>query len=211
MVDFKGFTNEDFDVFLIDGLEARMEALKETIRPKLEKLGEYFAPTLSQVTGDEMFVHVAKHARRTINPPKDTWVAFANNSRGYKMLPHFQIGLWNTHLFIWFAVIYEAPQKEVIGARLAKKINKLFKETPKDYVWSGDHMKPDVVIHGDMTKKDLQSLFDRFQNIKKAELLCGYTIGREAVIEMGSDGLLQKIDEVFNQVAPLYKIAQNIK
>ncbi len=211
MLDFKGFTNEDFDVFLIDGLEARMEALKGTIRPKLENLGEYFAPTLSQITGDEMFVHVAKHARRTINPPKDTWVAFANNSRGYKMMPHFQIGLWNTHIFIWFAVIYEAPQKEVIGARLAKKINKLFKETPKDYVWSGDHMKPDVFIHGDMTKKELQSLFDRFQNIKKAELLCGYTIGRETVIEMGADGLIQKIDEVFNQVAPLYKIAQNIK
>lgn len=75
-MEFKGFTNEDFDVFIIDGLEARMEALKETIRPKLEALGQHFAPTLSALTGDEMFVHVAKHARRTINPPKDTWVAF---------------------------------------------------------------------------------------------------------------------------------------
>ena len=91
-MEFGGFTNEDFDVFLIDGLEARMDALKTTIRPKLEQLGAYYAPSLSALTGDEMFVHVAKHARRTINPPKDTWVAFANNPRGYKMLPHFQIG-----------------------------------------------------------------------------------------------------------------------
>lgn len=210
-MEFKGFTNEDFDVFLIDGLEARMEALKETIRPKLENLGGYFAPTLSALTGEEMFVHVAKHARRTINPPKDTWVAFAGNSRGYKMLPHFQIGLWNTHLFIWFAVIYEAPQKELIGSRFEKKINKLYKETPKDYVWSVDHMKPDTVSHGDLSKKELLSFFNRLQNIKKAELLCGYTIDREKVIQMGSEGLLQKIDEVFNQVAPLYKIAQNVK
>lgn len=43
-MEFKNFTNEDFDVFLIDGLEARMEALKETIRPKLEFLGQYFSP-----------------------------------------------------------------------------------------------------------------------------------------------------------------------
>src|SRR3954462_14851465 len=121
-MDFGGFTTEDFNVFLIDGLEARMEALKNTIRPKLEQLGEYFAPTISAITDDEMFIHVAKHARRTINPPKDTWVAFSNNSRGYKMLPHFQIGMWNTHLFIWFAVIYEAPQKNVIAESFSKKL-----------------------------------------------------------------------------------------
>jgi uncharacterized protein YktB (UPF0637 family) len=38
-MDFKSFNNEDFDVFHIDGLEARMEGLKERIRPKLESLG----------------------------------------------------------------------------------------------------------------------------------------------------------------------------
>ncbi len=120
---FTGFTSEDFDVFLIDGLEARMDALKSTIRPKLEFLGQYFAPLLTTLTSDEMFVHVAKHARRTINPPMDTWVAFANNPRGYKMLPHFQIGLWKTHLFIWFAVIYESPQKAEVGKTVRKKNN----------------------------------------------------------------------------------------
>ena len=208
---FKGFTNEDFDVFLIDGLEARMAALKETIRPKLEDLGEYFAPTISVLTDDEMFVHVAKHARRTINPPKDTWVAFSNSPRGYKMLPHFQIGLWNTHLFIWFAVIYEAPQKDKIAERFSKKITKIFKDTPKDFVWSLDHTKPEAIEHRQLTKDDLHSLFDRLQNVKKAELLCGYTINREQVIQLGSDGLIQQIEDVFNKVATLYKISLNKK
>lgn len=208
---FTGFTNEDFDVFQIDGLEERMEALKETIRPKLEALGEYFAPALTTLTGDEMFIHVAKHARRTINPPKDTWVAFANNPRGYKMLPHFQIGLWNTHLFIWFAVIYEAPQKEAIGARLAKKLTKIHKEIPKDFVWSVDHMKPETVMHGKQSKDKLKTNLDRLQTVKKAELLCGYTIDREKAVQMGSDGVIQQIEEVFKIVAPLYKIALNMK
>jgi uncharacterized protein YktB (UPF0637 family) len=210
-MDFGGFTTEDFNVFLIDGLEARMEALKNTIRPKLEQLGEYFAPTISAITGDEMFIHVAKHARRTINPPKDTWVAFANNSRGYKMLPHFQIGLWNTHLFIWFAVIYEAPQKEVIGERFIKKAGKIHKEIPKEFSWSLDHTKPDTIKHQQLTKADLLAQFERLKTIKKAELLCGYTIDRDKVIELGADGLLAQIEEVFTKVAPLYKIAQNMK
>lgn len=210
-MDFTGFTDEDFDVFLIDGLEARMDAIKSTIRPKLEGLGDYFAPTLSALTGDEMFVHVAKHARRTINPPKDTWVAFANNPRGYKMLPHFQIGLWNTHLFIWFAVIYEAPQKEVIGGRFTKKAAKIFKEIPKEFAWSLDHTKPDTITHGELSKNDMISNFARLQNVKKAELLCGYTIDREKTIQLGPEGLVEQIEEVFKRVAPLYKIAQNIK
>lgn len=210
-MEFNGVSNEDFDVFLIDGLEPRMEALKATVRPKLEALGQHFSPALSALTGDEIFVHVAKHARRTINPPKDTWVAFANNPRGYKMLPHFQIGLWHTHLFIWFAVIYEAPHKEEIAARLGKKITKIYKEIPKDFVWSVDHTKPDTIKHGQLSKEELLTFFDRLEKIKKAELLCGYTIDRDKAVQMGPDGLLNQIEFVFGKLTPLYKLALNIK
>ncbi|MCY9043596.1 DUF1054 family protein, partial [Bacillus inaquosorum] len=49
------FTEEDFNTFTIEGLDSRMEVLKETVRPKLTALGEHFAPTLSALTGDEMY------------------------------------------------------------------------------------------------------------------------------------------------------------
>lgn len=117
------FTEEDFNTFTIEGLDARMEVLKETVRPKLTALGEHFAPTLSALTGDEMFPHVAKHARRSVNPPADSWVAFANSKRGYKKLPHFQIGLWETHVFVWFAIIYESLSKKNM-ANCLKQIRK---------------------------------------------------------------------------------------
>jgi uncharacterized protein YktB (UPF0637 family) len=203
---FSGFTKEDFDVFSIDGLDQRMDALKELVRPKLEYLGNYFAPSLTALTGQEMYAHVAKHARRTINPPKDTWVAFANNNRGYKMLPHFQIGLWETHLFIWFAIIYECPLKNEIGQKLELNINKVFKTTPSDFSWSEDHTKPDSKEHQSFSKKELQSTFERLSSIKKAELLCGYQIPQEVAIKMDPDQLLKKIDSVFNGLMPLYKI-----
>ncbi|WP_433749352.1 YktB family protein [Falsibacillus pallidus] len=206
-MNFTGFTNDDFNVFTIDGLEPRMEALIETIRPKLEALGNYFAPALSTMTGDEMFPHVAKHARRTINPPKDTWVAFANNKRGYKKHPHFQIGLWGTHVFVWFAIIYEAPDKVAIGEKFARNLNKIYKEIPNYFVWSSDHMKPDSASMKEMSKKDLQALFQRVQDVKKAELLCGIRIPKEQAIQMDADDFLQAVQDAFVHLVPLYRLA----
>lgn len=203
---FSGFSNTDFDVFKINGFEQRMNALKENIRPKLEILGSHFAPTLSSLTGTEMYAHVAKHARRTVNPPNDTWVAFATNSRGYKMLPHFQIGLWETHLFIWFAVIYEAPNKDGFGRKLEKKINTIYKETNPNFVWSGDHTKPDSFQHKKLSKSELKTLFDRLQTVKSAEILCGYHIPREETSNMSGNQLIEKIDDVFKELVPLYKM-----
>ncbi|MGV3466184.1 MAG: YktB family protein [Heyndrickxia sp.] len=203
---FNGFTNEDFDLFLIDGLDARMEKLISTLRPKLEYLGAHFSPALSVLTGEEIFPHVAKHARRTINPPNDTWVAFANNKRGYKMVPHFQIGLWHTHLFVWLAVIYESPLKVEYGKKFAKNISKIIREIPSSFVWSGDHMKPDAKAMKEMSKDDLMQLFTRVQTVKKSEILCGINIPREQVVKMSGDQLLNQIQDTFNTLVPLYKL-----
>ncbi|MEH7222406.1 DUF1054 domain-containing protein [Bacillus sp. JJ1566] len=205
---FTGFTKEDFDVFTIDGLENRMDALITHVRPKLEDLGNHFAPTLSSLTGDEMFAHVAKHARRTINPPKDTWVAFANNKRGYKMLPHFQIGLWNTHLFVWFAVIYEAPIKQEFGTILMEQSKKVRESVPNHFLWSVDHTKPDTLIHHGLNKQELESMFTRLQTVKKAEILCGINISRDEVIDMKAEELVRVIDGTFRKLLPLYQLAQ---
>ncbi|MFT4416062.1 YktB family protein [Fredinandcohnia humi] len=205
---FTGFTKEDFDVFTIDGLENRMNALIQHVRPKLEELGTYFAPTLSSLTGDEIFPHVAKHARRTINPPKDTWVAFASNNRGYKMLPHFQIGLWNTHLFVWFAVIYEAPIKAQFGTTLLENTKAIQKKIPNHFVWSVDHTQPDVVSQKELNEHELEKMFKRLQTVKKAEILCGINLTREEVINMGAEQLLKTIDKTFRNLLPLYQLAQ---
>lgn len=205
---FSGFTESDFEVFSIDGLENRMDALITHIRPKLDALGEHFAPTLSAMTGNEMFAHVAKHARRKVHPPNDTWVAFANNSRGYKMLPHFQIGLWGSHVFIWFAMIYEAPHKVEYGKILQSKVNEIHHEIPNNFVWSIDHMKPDVFKHADLNKEELKDMFVRLQTIKKAEILCGYQIPREEAINMSGQQMIDQIQNVFTQVLPLYKLVQ---
>ena len=79
-----GFTTSDFKVFDLKGFQPRMAAIRGQIRPKLEALGAALLPNVARLTGGEAFAHVAKHARRTVNPPDDTWVAFGPDKRGYK-------------------------------------------------------------------------------------------------------------------------------
>lgn len=64
------FKQKDFKVFSVEGLENRMAALDEKVRPQLNALGERYSKYLTEQTGDEFFYHVAKHARRTVNPLK---------------------------------------------------------------------------------------------------------------------------------------------
>lgn len=205
---FTGFHKKDFDVFKVDGLDERMEAIKSNVRPKLEQLGEIMAPTLSALTGDEISPHVAQHARRTVNPPNDTWVAFADNKRGYKKHPHFQIGLWQTHLFIWFAVINEADNKAKIARNFKKHLGQIKKEIPEFYVWSKDHTEPDAVPQ---TEADLKAMIERLKDVKKAEILCGRNLERgKAVVENG-DKLIHEIENTFKTVLPLYQWAKQAK
>ena len=210
MVQFDGFQDQDFDVFKIEGLDERMTAIKEKIRPKLKLLGEHFAPTLSTLTGDEMFAHVAKHARRKKNPPDDTWVAFANNKRGYKKLPHFQIGLWETHLFVWFAVIYESPIKESFAKKLDENLNEIKSEIPSSFVWSVDHTKPEAIKHEELSQEDFSKMIHRLKTVKKAEILSGIHIDRHDPMLQNKNQLIDTIDKTFKTLMPLYNLAQNI-
>lgn len=210
MAQFKGFTEEDFQVFNIPGLEDRMEALQTNISPKLEAIAQELVPTATSLTGDEMHVHVAKHARRTTNPPNDTWAALASSKRGYKKLPHFQVGLWGTHVFIWFAMIYESPIKEDYAKILKRHKKEVLDHIPADFVWSKDHTKPDVIPNKDLTQKDFTELLDRLQNVKKAELLCGIQIDRNDVILQDGEAFLKKCEETFQTLEYLYRLTKEV-
>lgn len=199
------WTQSDFDVFTIEGLDHRMDALKTIVRPKFEALGNHFSGYFSAKTGEEFFAHVAKHARRTINPPKDSWVAFAPYKRGYKSLPHFQIGLWNSHLFIVVAIIYEAPQKAVMANRLLNSIE-AFHELPDDFIISGDHMSPEAIPLKDALDGKLNELLVRLRDVKKGEFLVGRHIPREQCINLSSEEFLNITEDTFKKLLPIYEI-----
>ncbi|WP_342534042.1 DUF1054 domain-containing protein [Lysinibacillus sp. FSL K6-0057] len=199
------WTNKDFKVFTIDGLEQRMDALNVDVRPKFNQLGEDFSAYFSSQLGEEFFPHVAKHARRTVNPPKDSWVAFAPYKRGYKSLPHFQIGLWHTHLFIVLAIIYEAPQKNVMAERLLAH-KPLIEQLPDDFIVSGDHMSPEAISLGDAKEDKLEDLLIRLRDVKKGEFLIGRHIQKEQATKLTASELQQLTEDTFNSLLPLYNV-----
>lgn len=197
------FTDKDFEVFTIEGLDSRMAALKENVRPKLENLGEYFSEYLTEITGDEHFAHVAKHARRKVNPPDDTWVSFSTNPRGYKMMPHFQIGLYNSHAFCMYGVIYESPDKKQLAARWLDNIGQ-FRSLPQNYQVSLDHMKPKKTKLSDMQEEELKAGLIRLRDVKKGEFLVGkvYLPTDEAL--QSDDVFLEDLEEVMKKLVEFY-------
>lgn len=203
---FKGFTQADFAVFSVPGFEERMSALKLTVRPKLEALGKVLAPRLAELTGMPMYAHVAKHARRTVNPPKDTWVAWSGNARGYKAHPHFQVGLWETHVFAWFALIDEAPCKSRFARQL--RASPGLWRVPESYVWSGDHTQPGAIAHGELDEEAFARFLERIEKTRRAEALCGIHLLAGDPILRQPKQLVERFEEVFETTLPFYKLAQ---
>jgi uncharacterized protein YktB (UPF0637 family) len=199
------FDQQDFDSFLIPGLEPRMSSIIEHVRPKLNQLGEVIQPFLATITGEPMYAHVARHARRTINPPNDTWVAWSNNKRGYKAHPHYQVGMFSSHLFILFAVIYESDNKANAARYLTSKKKEIMKYVPDHFVWSMDHMQPEARRHDTLKLSDFNSMADQLIRVKKSELLCGIHLDKNDPIVTNADKLQSIIEQTFSTLLPLYQ------
>lgn len=203
---FNGFNQDDFSVFKIDGLEKRMEAIQKQIQPKFKELGTELVEDLSTYLGNEVFLHIAKHARRTVNPPQDTWLAIADNKRGYKKHPHFQVGLFDDHMFFWLAFIYELDGKEKIADMFLNNYDKL-KTLPTEFSVSLDHTKKDYIPIKDLTIEHL----NRFKNVKKGEFLIGqHMTADDSRVHDGSE-LLNIIKNTFHILIPFYQKSLRVR
>jgi uncharacterized protein YktB (UPF0637 family) len=205
---FPGFTRSDFDVFTIPGLQERMKGIQSRIQPKFKTLGDELYDDAAMLSGDEMFLHIAKHARRKVNAPVDTWMSLCHNKRGYKQHPHFQVGLFDDRVFIWLALIYELPNKQNIAQSYLNNVNKVRKIIPRDYVLSFDHMKKDNVSFGDLSDKELKTELERFRDVKKAELLIGRNLAASDPILADGDAFVGLAKETVQTLMPLYRMAR---
>ncbi|XOQ16617.1 MAG: UPF0637 protein ABC2405 [Shouchella clausii] len=199
-----GFTKSDFETFLIDGLEERMAAIRSNIQPKFQVIGAELRDELSTLLGNEMFLHIAQHARRTTNPPNDTWLAVAGNKRGYKKHPHFQVGLFDDHLFIWLAFIYELPEKGNIAKTFLENKQLIEEIVPSNYVVSVDHTKKEA---NPLSELDLTQSLERFRDVKKAEWLVGRHFAKGSETVENGEQLMDAIRETVKTLLPLYQLS----
>ncbi|MFC4404710.1 DUF1054 domain-containing protein [Gracilibacillus xinjiangensis] len=204
---FNGFDKQDFETFYIEGLDERMSAIQERIQPKFRAIHELVNPDLEEIVGREMHLHIAKHARRTVNPPKDTWSAYCHNKRGYKKHPHFQIGLWHDNLFIWLAYIYELPHKAEIASKFLQDMEAIKATIPNHYYISLDHMKNEAQP---ISSTDIAKALERFKKVKKGEFLIGQRFNVNDPIVLDGNKLVKEIKETFRTVSPLYLSSMEI-
>lgn len=203
------FTQDDFDVFKIDGLDNRMAAIRQQIQPKFRELAEMFAKELALrlKTEEPLHVHIAQHIRRTKNAPADTWCAIGGDKRGYKKYPHFQLGIYEDHLFIWLAFI-DNPQFENEMAQALLNQSTLFEAIPEDYVVSLDHHFAKVTPLNEM---DLAKGLIRWRDVKKGEFLIGREVWRDSPILEDPKALQEFIFSTYITLLPIYQAAMAVR
>src|SRR5215831_11176592 len=116
-----GFTRDDFRVFTIEDFSARMNEIYARIRPRLLRLGAQLAPELGGRLHQELFPHVARHARRTVNPPPETWAAFGASPRGYTRFGYLALCISGAGIHARAVVKSEAEMRPEMGLLLKER------------------------------------------------------------------------------------------
>jgi uncharacterized protein YktB (UPF0637 family) len=199
-----GFTREDFEVFGIPTFPERMQGIKEWVRPKLTALGEDLQPALTTLAGSDLFPHVAKHARRTVNPPPETWVAFGPSARGYKKYGYFGLVVSRGGLHTRIVVKDEAPERPQMAKVLKDRAAALAKVFAKQTVARYDRWDYTSV------PKFAEPTADFWQEV--AEALAKRTGGLDVGVGWPAAQAVQltatQVLEAFASLLPLYEITR---
>ncbi|MDA8194998.1 MAG: DUF1054 family protein [Thermaerobacter sp.] len=204
MPQFTGFLPSDFDVFGIPEFHARMSAIRMRVRPKLAMLGEDLAPRLTVLLGHPIHPHTASHARRRVNPPDDTWVAFSRSGRGYKRYAHFELGLAQDTVFVRFVVKPEGDDdKPTLLQYLQREGPRVFdlNQANRTYWYRDDHGRDPVAVKT-IDPPAMANLLDQVR-LKSRGFTVGVTFDRDAAV-VRTGALLDAGYQAMADLAPLY-------
>lgn len=193
------FEASDFEIFDEQTLAGRMALIRDVIDPKFEQFAEIALPILNQ-DGQSWFAHIAKHLRRTTYAPDNTWVAFAPNKRGYKMMPHFELGIWADHIYLYLAV--EENMKPKQTAPIVSKLNDaspMIANLPEQFVISQDHM-----VNQNVPLSAYEATVSRFENVKHSEVLIGIKI-MSGDAYLGTSAVTEKLISALKTLLPIYE------
>ena len=203
------FGPADFKVFDVSGFRPRMDLIRTRIRPKLETLGRSLAPAVGRSIGDDTFAHVAKHARRTVNPPDDTWVAFGPDARGYKKHCHFKVAVSRHCVRFLFEVGPEHDDKKRWAAAWKKNAGKLgpVLRRMKDLAWfANEHDETPAEALGDMAPDGLEEMSDTLTRRRDGQLVLGRAVLAEEAQRWTDAQYRAAALDTFRALVPLYRL-----
>jgi uncharacterized protein YktB (UPF0637 family) len=203
------FTLNDFKVFDIKGFNERMAAIMLQIRPKLTSIGGELAPKVSPSVDRPLYVHVAKHARRTVNPPDDTWAALGASPRGYKKDVHFKVAVSRNCV----RFLFEAGPEYYAKKEWARGWHSDFKDVArqlkgnKDLVWfKNEHDEDPAACLDDLSSAELKKLVDELTRRKDGQFVLGARVNARDFVNLKSKDVERIALATFKPVAPLFRI-----
>ena len=206
---FPGFTQADFKVFEIDGFAPRMAAIKSRIRPKLEAMGRDLQPEVARIGGDDAFAHVAKHMRRTVTPPDDTWVAFALDKRGYKKHCHFKVAVSRGAVrFLFEAGPEYAGKKRWASAwkRQGPKLAPVLRRA-KGLAWfKNEHDETPSAVLADLSPEQVARLGEELLRKREGQVVLGRVVPAQEAARWKPRDYARAARETFQLLAPLYRL-----
>lgn len=203
----KLFDRKDFRVFDVTGFADRMHAIRERIQPRLHEIGETLSPGISALLDQPVFTHVAKHARRTVNPPDDTWVAFGLDKRGYKKDVHFKIAVSRHAVRLLFEVgpeYYDKGGWQRSWKREFASLSDDLSRTTK-LAWFRDEHDEDPAA--DLRKLESAALRDLGQALvrrRDGQLVLGRRLDEKAVLGMSEAAFRKTVIATFRPLTPLF-------
>ena len=165
------FTEEEFNLFNIKGLDTQMALIRSEIQPLFRYYGHFISEHIQTKLNstESLPVHVAKHIQRSVHELESTWCAIGGDNRGYKKYPHFQIGINGEYLFIMLSFIDNILYQKDI-AKLFQDDIEAFQSLPEDIMIIPNHTK---LAYETIQDADLAKLFERLETVKSAEFMIG--------------------------------------
>ena len=203
------FTSNDFKVFDISGFEERMAALRSEIQPKLSDIGAALAPGVASLVDRPLHVHVAKHMRRTVHPPDDTWAALGADKRGYKKDVHFKIAVSRNCVRLLFELGPEYYDKAEWALKWRRDIRGITSMlgSGKKLTWFKDEHdeRPEADLNG-WSDTEFAGLGKEVTRRKDGHLVIGRRIDCDEFIRMKPTQFKRAALGTFRSVAGLFSM-----
>ncbi len=201
-----GFTPVDFEVFSVEGFNERMQQIYAHVHPKLLRLGDELAPVLARRLHMEFFPHVAKHARRTVNPPPETWAAFGPSPKGYKRYGYLALCISGAGIHARAVVKSEADRRPEMGRLLKARAQQLVKDFKGTAIarydkWDFHKMPEQAPADAEFFSTQGQSLEKKSGGI---DVGFGWTAKEARWLDR------EEVIDAFRELEPLYRVLRAV-
>ncbi len=205
---FQGFEPVDFAIMGIEGFAERMQAIRERLRPKLEAIGQAFAPRFSAEVGEALYPHVAMHARRRVHPPDDTWVAFSPSPRSYKSFAHYAVGATVKGPYVHLVLKDEAArERAALGRALADSSALKLRRLSPMVSWHNVPGHDAPVVGPAMRPEDFERLAAALRERKAFTMAVGRSWPARMHMIQDPEDFEEAAVDVVRELLPIYRLA----